>query len=284
MIDELLPIMHDFYSSLSQKFNFNLDQKIDFFKIVPNADYELWWNEKLNDPDFKPYIGAIKDNLAPVFSAGIIDCNKLKQCFEDFLESQSLLINEIFDFERLTDSQQHLEYKNEAFDKIIFCDGPYAANNPYFKWLPFNLCQGEWIVIKTENEIENKVINAKINIIPLGNCRYKLSSTYSWKNLDWNPSESAKSELLAVFEKHYPVSFEIIDHQAALRPTVADRRPYLGSHPENRNIFIFNGLGSKGVMLAPYFSQMLADHILFGKEINAEVSISRHYKRYYNQA
>lgn len=283
MIDDLLPVMHQFYSGISSNLNIELDRKISFFKKVPNEDYEKWWNEKLLDAEFESYIGTIENGLAPVFKAGIIDCESLKTKYESWLSNKGLLLNETFNFAQFELSENTSIYKGETFDKVIFCDGPYAAQNPFFDWLPFNLCQGEWIIIKTENEIESDVINAKTNVIPLGNCHYKLSSTYSWKTLDWNPSETAKSELIENFEKLYPVSYEIVEHIAALRPTVADRRPYLGAHPEHKQIFIFNGLGSKGVMLAPYFSKELIDHILFGKDLMDEVNISRHFKRYYNR-
>lgn len=283
MIDDLLPTMHDFFSILEEKLSVKLDQKIIFFKKVPNEDYEKWWNEKLDDPEFESYIGEIKDGLAPVYRAGIIDCQNLKSSYEKWLESEGLLINESFHFENLDLTDSKPIYNGESFDKLIFCDGPYAAQNPFFSWLPFNLCQGEWIIVRTEHEIETNVINAKTNVIPLGDCHYKLSSTYSWKTLDWQPSESAKIELLENFEKLYSVSYKIIEHRAALRPTVADRRPYLGAHPEHENIFIFNGLGSKGVMLAPYFSKHLIDHILFGYELMEEVNISRHIKRFQNR-
>ena len=42
------------------------------------------------------------------------------------------------------------------------------------------------------------------------------------------------------------VNFITIDHFAGIRPATKDRRPFIGTHPEFKNIGIFNGLGSKG--------------------------------------
>jgi glycine/D-amino acid oxidase-like deaminating enzyme len=54
----------------------------------------------------------------------------------------------------------------------------------------------------------------------------------------------------------------------------------LGKHPAYKNIYIFNGLGTKGVSLAPYFVKQLLDFIFHQKDINPEANIERHYALY----
>jgi hypothetical protein len=45
-------------------------------------------------------------------------------------------------------------------------------------------------------------------------------------------------------------------------------------------MYIFNGLGSKGVMLAPHFAEELVEHITKGLQLNEEVSVSRFSKKH----
>jgi glycine/D-amino acid oxidase-like deaminating enzyme len=71
------------------------------------------------------------------------------------------------------------------------------------------------------------------------------------------------------------VPYEIIKHEAGIRPTVNDRRPILGIHPEHPRLAVFNGLGTKGVMLAPYFANQLIDHLEKEQTIDPEVDLSR---------
>jgi glycine/D-amino acid oxidase-like deaminating enzyme len=52
---------------------------------------------------------------------------------------------------------------------------------------------------------------------------------------------------------------ELINHAVGIRPTVKDRRPVLGLHPTLNSIAFFNGLGTKGVMLAPYFANEMVN-------------------------
>lgn len=280
LIDQLLPIMHQFYGELEKKLSLSLNEQIQLWKKIPNQDYEKWWLKRTSDPEYTNYLGKLEGLYGLVLNAGLVNTASLKSAYERMLASKSLLKDQLFEVNDLTTTSNGYKYEEEAFDKVVYCEGPYAATNPLFEWLPWNICKGEWIEIETEEEICTDVINAVINIIPIGNNRYKLSSTFSWEDYDWNTTINGREFLINQFEKLYRISFKVVDQQAALRPTVADRRPYLGEHPGNKNIFIFNGLGSKGVMLAPYFSKHLLDHIIEGCPLNEEVSIQRHIKRY----
>jgi glycine/D-amino acid oxidase-like deaminating enzyme len=77
--------------------------------------------------------------------------------------------------------------------------------------------------------------------------------------------------------------FEIVDQNWGLRPTSPDRRPMLGHHPNSKNVIIFNGLGTKGVSLAPYFSAQLANWLTGSAEILPTVNINR-FKALYSKS
>lgn len=280
MIDELLPVMHNFFDELEQKLGTTIKEEIKLWKKFSNKDYQDWWLKRESDPEYSAYFGEIENEYGRVLKAGLIDTVSLKTAYERYLHETSRLKDQDFESKDLVKTSIGFEYQEDVFDKVIFCEGPYAAINPLFEWLPWNICKGEWIEIETEEKVCTDVINAVINIIPSGNNRYKLSSTFSWEDYEWNTTDAGKEQLIKEFKKLFSVPFKIVDHQAALRPTVADRRPYLGEHPNQKDCYIFNGLGSKGVMLAPYFSQHLLEHIVSSKPLNEEVDIQRHLKRY----
>ena len=70
-----------------------------------------------------------------------------------------------------------------------------------------------------------------------------------------------KKELLEKLETFLKCDFKIVDHVAGIRPTVVDRRPLVGRHPEHQNMYVLNGFGSRGVLIGPYASNQLFDHI-----------------------
>jgi len=52
-----------------------------------------------------------------------------------------------------------------------------------------------------------------------------------------------------------------------------------GSHPERLQLAILNGLGARGVMIAPWLSQQLLKLLVNDKEIESEVSPERFWKK-----
>ena len=113
-------------------------------------------------------------------------------------------------------------------------------------------------------------------MLPTGQKRFKIGATYQWDTIDQETSEEGKSELLTKLDKLIDTDYTILNHWAGVRPTVKDRRPILGIHPHNDRLAIFNGLGTKGVMLAPYFSEQMLQLLENPQaEINEEVKLDR---------
>ena len=119
------------------------------------------------------------------------------------------------------------------------------------------------------------MINKAVFILPVGNNIYKVGATYEWTDLTEHTTDKGRSELIEKLQKVLKVSFTIIDHQAGIRPTVNDRRPLIGLHPQHSVLCVFNGLGTKGVMLAPYFAKQFADHLEHNLPHEKEVDIKR---------
>ena len=77
-----------------------------------------------------------------------------------------------------------------------------------------------------------------------------------------NP-EHIKNELIEKIKESIDCNFEVIEHFAGVRPTVNDRKPLLGRHPIYSNLYILNGLGTRGVLLGPSMAKDLFDFINF---------------------
>mgnify|MGYP003329001594 CR=1 FL=1 len=70
-------------------------------------------------------------------------------------------------------------------------------------------------------------------------------------------------------------SFEILQQRAGIRPTVIDRRPLVGQHRVHKNLYILNGLGSRGVLMAPTVAKNLIDFIEKGLALPKDIDINR---------
>ena len=67
----------------------------------------------------------------------------------------------------------------------------------------------------------------------------------------------------------------ILEQKAAFRPTIQDRRPVVGFHPEFSSIGILNGLGTKGVLLVPYCATQFSDMIMNNIQLDPEIDVKR---------
>ena len=68
--------------------------------------------------------------------------------------------------------------------------------------------------------------------------------------------------------------FEEIEKLVGVRPATQDRRPLVGMHP-TMHVGIFNGFGSKGASLIPYFANEFVSELQGKKMVHPDASIRR---------
>jgi glycine oxidase len=211
-----------------------------------------------------------------VSPAGFVEVKKMLGAYRAYLISGGLLREERVDCSLLRLDSGGIRYRDIQAGMLIFCEGAAAAaDNPYFSYLPFARTKGELLTVKISGYGVDRIVSKGIFILPLGNSLYRVGATYDWKDFSDVPTEKARQELVAKLEKVIRLPFEVLDHQASVRPTVRDRRPLLGIHPVHSTLGILNGLGTKGVSLGPYFAYEMAEHLTQGTKLNEEADIRR---------
>lgn len=211
---------------------------------------------------------------ARVKSAGFIYTNEYLESVGAWLKNQNLLIEATFQYEELLTTKPMLQWKDLQFNKVVFCDGHKLNENPWFPESCLNPAKGEILIIEAP-ELPQEVINGKVYCVPLGNHQFKVGSTYAWNQTNALPTEEKKQELIKTLQQMLNVPFQVVDHEAGIRPTVIDRRPVFGSSTIHSNIYAFNGLGTKGVVLAPLLTKEIAQFFLDGNPVPEDYSIER---------
>ena len=185
-------------------------------------------------------------------------------------------LNEKFNHALLENQNNNWTYKNYTFSKVIFAEGIFVKENPFFNYLDFRPNRGEALILNVENFKLDKVRKYKKFIC---NYRGKFWVGSSFDNIDYGDPlttdkvrNSLEESLPFLIPKH---SYNVIEHIGAIRSTTYDRKPIIGEHPEQKNLFLFNGFGTKGCSLVPYCSKMLVENILNSKLIEKELSIER---------
>ena len=287
LIDQLIPSAKSTYERLEELFGVKFYHQRNVLRVLFSIKDENHWLEKTGDPLVEKYViesndyGLFKNKiiegeaLGEVQYSAQVDMPLLLEKSKEYFADKNMMNVELFDYQQVKINDDSVSYKHFEAKKIIFCEEHQGRLNPWFGDLPFEVAKGEVLLVKIPGANFEKILKHKLFVVPLPNDIYWIGSTYDWDTIDDLPTEKKKQFLIKKLETVLTVPYEIIDHQAATRPSTFDRRPFLGLHPENPCLGIFNGMGTKGASLIPFFANQYVEFLLEGKTINPEANIDR---------
>lgn len=291
--DTLFPFLHQFYTELEQTLQQTFFYPKHIYRPFVSIEEQNSWIAHSASPELAGYTNTVLNHAAygayvhnsyggiQIRQSGYVNVQLMLETYRTYLKDHRAYRQERFCYQDIIQEKNNVRWKGVSAKKILFCEGPYNGLNPYFKWLPFKQVKGELLVIRMPDVPEDEVINRGVFVLPVGNGYFKVGATYQWDNLDWMPSAEGKQELLERLQDLIKVPFRVTDHQAGIRPASLDRRPFIGLHPVYQTLGIFNGLGTKGISVAPYYAGHFAAYLEDNKELNAEVHINRYFSLYY---
>ena len=284
---EQLSVAMPFYEALEKRFNQKFDNKFPTRKVFKSIEDQNNWfiasdkpklSEYMNPSILQEKVEGIKGNFGfgEVYQTGRINTHALVSSYREFLKRSERLRTESFNHSLMKLNDENVCYKEIEATRIVFCEGFGMKTNPYFNYLPLNGTKGETITIKASELNIDFLVKSTLFVLPLGDDLYKVGATFNWTDKTSNPTEEGKSELVEKLDKVLSVPYEIVDHNAGIRPTVKDRRPLVGIHPKYSQLAVLNGLGTRGVMIAPTVAKQLFEHLESHKPLDKEIDISRY--------
>ena len=283
---EQLEVALPFYQKLEEKFNIKFDEKFLIKKVFKSIEDQNNWFEATDKPLLSAYLDPEIDNqkrkgviadfgFGNVKEAGRIDTKHLVEVYREYLKTENKIQFEKFEHQQVKFRKDHLVYKDIITDRIVFCEGFGMTKNLFFNYLPLNEVKGELIIIHAPELEIDFLIKSTLFVLPLGDHLYKVGATFNWSDKTSNPSEEGKSELIEKLKKVLTVPYKIVEQTAGIRPTVRDRRPLVGMHPAYNRLAILNGLGTRGVMIAPTVAKQLFNNLENDKKLDSEIDIKR---------
>ncbi|MGL6094885.1 MAG: NAD(P)/FAD-dependent oxidoreductase [Fimbriiglobus sp.] len=160
---------------------------------------------------------------------------------------------------------------------IVFCQGFSARGNPWFPHIRFNPVKGEILTVRVPGLAESRVIHRGVWLAPTADADvFRVGATYDRTATDTDPTDAGRAEVTARLRSFLRLGYEVVGHAAGVRPVIQAGRPALGSHPvHGRRVAYFNGLGSKGSLIAPLFAEELVRHLLHGEPVEPDVDVRR---------
>ncbi|QCE40510.1 NAD(P)/FAD-dependent oxidoreductase [Psychroserpens sp. NJDZ02] len=274
------------YSKLEEVLGVNLDYKIPVKRRFTSLEEQNNWFAASDKEGLKPFLNtSLFENtntnieasfkLGEVLHTGRLDTKQLIESYKPYLLDKNLLITDPFVHDLIEIKNDQIEYKDISAKQIVFAEGFGIKQNPYFKELPLGGTKGQLLTIHAPDLKLDYVLKSSVFVIPLGQDTYRVGSTYEQKDKTNTITEEARQMLLDKLKTFVKCDFEVLSQVAGVRPTVKDRKPLVGRHPISKNIYLFNGLGSRGVMIAPYMANQLFNFIENNGVLDKEIDCLR---------
>lgn len=284
-LDEFLPEAQAFYLEIEQLLQTKFYHPIVIRRFFSSDEERESWQSRSQDEAYRDYLEKLTDSdlqhtaalntfgSGRVKSAFWVDAAKWVSHHLDYFKKLGRLVQHEFDAQLWEPAVR--KYNGEMYDFVVFCMGYTQKNEATFSYLPLQQTKGQTLLIESEILNQTESLNRKCFVLPYGKGRFRVGATYEFNNPTLHVTEEASATLLenlAALGAYQPT---VIEQVAGIRPTVLDRRPLMGKHPTYDGVFVFNGLGTKGYMMAPTLARELVAHMLENKPLHPETNISR---------
>lgn len=288
LADQLFPAVHKFYREAEDLTGREFFHPKPIYRPFLTIEEQNEWMGKSSDPDYAlfireifrgPSLLGVRDPFGGLLldQCGFLDTNRYVEGVRELMRAEQTYHEERVDMDRIVPEKDRVCFGTLAAQYAIFSTGIHT--NPWFGWLPVRALKGETLTVETSLDTR-WVVNRGVYMVPSGK-EWRVGATYSQRDHKAGVTEESRAELLMGLKELINLPVDVMGQQWGFRPTTPDRRPLLGRHPEHERMWVFNGMGTKGVSLAPYFSTMLVSAIENGLPINKDVDIDRYKSLYW---
>lgn len=288
MANEQIEVADNFYKSLQSFLKIKIDYPLPVYRKYNSVEEQNDWMVASDQPQLERFLSAdfIPNKnpsvIAPfgfgkVNETGMIDTTAMMNGYREYLSQEKRFSTSSFNYSKVGFQSDEIIYENHSSKYLICAEGFGLNKNPFFSNIPLNGTKGEVLIIKSPGLQLDFILKSSVFIIPLGNDDYYVGATYEHHDKTCNLTEKAREELIRKLMSTISCDFEIVEQKAGMRPTTKDRRPVVGRNAEHKNVCVLNGLGTRGIMIAPYISKELYHHLEEGKHLNPEIDMARFY-------
>jgi glycine/D-amino acid oxidase-like deaminating enzyme len=278
------PEAHNTYRQLESDLGAQYFKEMSIIRLIQSNAEDIRFNSRRDRPDFKQYLKTVnKPGLKPeiikdplgsftLSPAAYVNIPSLVIDLGKYLDKKKSRLTCRFHYDDLKLESDKVIWKDWIAKRIIFCEGFRGCENPWFNSLPFKPTKGEVLTLETDTPLlPRTILNCGKWLLPTSEYHCLAGATFSWDPLNNEPSERGKNEILNGLRSFTHLNFKVLNHVAGIRPTMENSRPVIEQHSRFPALVIFNGLGTKGALIAPLCTRILADNlrqmINFGKNM-----------------
>lgn len=289
LADEIFPVLHRYYREVERLTEKRFFYPMPIYRPFLSIEEQNEWMGASAAESYREYVGEVtvsggfggkvNDPFGGISlkQSGYLDTGTYLEAVREYLGKRAVYEAATFAPENLEILTDSVRYGNISAKKIVFCQGVHNAANPWFNMFPVNSLKGELITIQCDWKTD-VILNRGVYLVPGSRPGgWRVGATYNRNDHSPETTLVARTELIAKLEGLVRMPYTITGQEWGVRPTSPDRKPLIGMHPQNRSLIIFNGFGTKGVSLAPYFSEVLIRWLEKKGTISKEADVTRFY-------
>lgn len=286
--DTLYPEAVSFYRSIEAHLGQSFYHEVPIVRLLRDEKAAALWEKRRLQPEVQPYLdtqaraplvdGSIFANPHGGFQqqhSGWLDSAAFLKASRVFFQNTGSWCAGDVPWDSLVLDDLGVRWKGERFSHAVFCTGWEAAKHPWFDWVPFQSARGTVLSLQADIGGEQRIMNKGCWLLPRSDGSLRAGPTYE---LNFDDPHTPAPEALAGLEKKLRAllksDFTVTGSQTGVRPIIQGRQALIGRHPARPQIAFMNGLGSKGVLRAPWVARQLVSNLLDGTEIEAEMDLA----------
>lgn len=268
-VGTLIPFAVKTYKALGEKFEQHFLIEKALFVFHQNAKEEQNFANQIADSN--AYLHDLSmseiDSLKQFFFADnktgkvkpiyTVETASLLSQWTSYLQAENSFETEQFEMSGLKIYTDSIAYKGISADKIVFCEGAAGRNNPFFPDVNFTNNRGDVLLLSIPELSTNHLYQKGIRLVPRSDGLFWCGSNYTWKYDSLLPDKNWCSETEAQLKSWLKLPFEITDHLVAERPTTAGQQTLLLQSELHKNVYFFNGLGTRGFSAGPFLAHKM---------------------------
>lgn len=283
---EMLEEMNATFLKLEEKLGVNFFHQLPVARMFNSIQDANFWDEKSDHPEVGRYLSSrtnqsVQENfISPFGNSEVNECGwlnvpKFREAAKSYFNENGNFISESVEESDVFFSENELVWKGMVFEKIILCTGIGVNKWKGFERLDLIPNHGQVLDLHIDELELDAIANFGQFLLPYGNGKFRLGATYDWNEVPDVATDEAREFLLLELKARLNKEVVVESHRTGYRPTTRDRRPIIGFAEGNALLGVFGGLGSKGVLLAPYFAKKFTDVLVENASIPKEVDASR---------
>lgn len=251
------------YRELEATLGVPLVREMRVRRLFRNDDERRVFAEKMDRGELAPYAGAADREGFWIEGALRVDTAALIAAARARLLAAG----------RLRETRIGISDALERYETVIACTGANDESGRAWAGVSCVRATGEILRLAVEGLDPEVILNRGHWLLPTGPGEARIGATYSRGVSD---PKAARIELEgSAVELLGGRTFAVTAQEAGARVTTSDRQPLAGRDASELRLGVFNGLGSKGALLAPWIARQWTRHLGEGVAFDPAVAISR---------